>query len=206
VEDPSINTSTISIGYNTNGTYFPTEENINLYNKFKKVHFGLSIDDFGARFEYQRKLAKWEEVKLNIINFRKLCDENLQFTSNMDTTVSVLNIFALDEIYEEFIKLGYTIADGHEHYVYSGAEAIWQLPNDVKRIILEKYKDSTIPWITHAMTYMMSKDHDYLEAGKWMFADVHSSLDKLRKENFKTIYPEWYQILKPYWKPMEHWR
>ena len=70
VEDPSIDTSTIAIVYNTNGTYFPTEENINLYNKFKKVHFALSIDDFGERFNYQRKLAIWEEVKNNIINFK----------------------------------------------------------------------------------------------------------------------------------------
>ena len=200
VEDPSIDTSTIAIGYNTNGTYFPTEENINLYKNFKKVHFALSIDDVGARFEYQRKLAKWEEVKLNIINFKKISHNTVRFSANMDTTVSVLNIFALDEIYEEFIKLGYTIDDGHEHYVYSGPEAIWQLPSDVKRIILDKYKGNTTPWITKAMKYMMSRE---LEAGKWLFADVHTSLDKLRKENFKTIYPEWYQILKPYWKPME---
>ena len=199
VEDPSIDTSTIAIVYNTNGTYFPTEENINLYKNFKRVHFALSIDDFDERFEYQRKLAKWEQVKLNLINFRKLCNNN-QFTSNMDTTVSVLNIFALDEIYEEFIKLGYTIDDGHEHYVYSGPEAIWQLPSDVKRIILDKYKGNTTPWITKATKYMMSREP---EAGKWMFADVYTSLDNIRKENFKTIYPEWYQILKPYWKPVE---
>jgi radical SAM protein with 4Fe4S-binding SPASM domain len=200
VEDPSIDTSTIAIVYNTNGTYFPTEENINLYNKFKKVHFALSIDDFGARFEYQRKLAIWEEVKNNIINFKKLYYENEQFTSNLDTTVSVLNIFGLDEIYEEFVKLGYTFDDGHEHYVYTGPDAIWQLPSDVKRIILDKYKGNTTPWIKKAMKYMMSQEP---EAGKWMFADVHTSLDKIRKENFKTIYPEWYQILKPYWNPME---
>ena len=86
VEDPSIDTSTIAIGYNTNGTYFPTEENINLYKNFKKVHFALSIDDVGARFEYQRKLAKWEEVKLNIINFKKISHNTVRFSANMDTT------------------------------------------------------------------------------------------------------------------------
>lgn len=201
VEDPSIDTSTIAIGYNTNGTYFPTEENINLYNKFKKVHFALSIDDFGARFEYQRKLAKWEEVKLNIINFIKLHhDVDTQFSISMDTTVSVLNIFSLNEIYEEFKNLGILIDSGHEHYVYTGTDAIWQLPSDVKRIILDKYKGNTIPWITKAMKYMMSQDP---EADKWMFSDVHTLLDVIRKENFKTIYPEWYQILKPHWNPVE---
>ena len=204
VEDPSIDTSTIMIGYNTNGTYFPTEENINLYNKFKKVHFALSIDDFGARFEYQRKLAVWEEVKLNIINFRKLCDENdanddenEQFTSNMDTTVSCLNIFSLNEIHEEFMKLGFNIDAGHEHYVYTGPDAIWQLPNDIKDIILEKYKDSNLPWIKNCMAYMMSRSIPTDE--KWLFADMHTSLDNIRKENFKTTFPEWYEVIKQYW-------
>jgi len=207
VEDPTIDTSNITIGYNTNGTYFPTEENINLYKKFKEVRFALSIDDIGARFEYQRKLAKWEEVRSNIINFVKLCKEQTyhgdhgyydeQFLYTMDVTVSALNIFSLDEIYEEFLKLGCTIAEDHEHYVYTGPYAIHQMPPYIKNIILEKYKDTNISWIAKAMKYMISQEP---KESKWEFPNYNITLDNIRKENFKTTFPEWYEVIKTYWK------
>ena len=189
VEDPSIDTSTIAIVYNTNGTYFPTEENINLYNKFKKVHFALSIDDFGARFEYQRKLAKWEEVKLNLINFKKL--DKKQYFVHLDPTVSIFNIFYLNEILTEFNNLGFTSFDEHRHYVYSGSDAVHILPDYIKNIIVEKYKDTDNIWISRAVTYMLSQSSD---AALWKeFKENTSKLDSLRSENFQNTFKEFYE-------------
>ena len=71
VDNPDIDTSQTIIGYNTNGTYFPTKENFELYRNFKEVIFALSIDDIGPRFEYQRKIAEWQKVRNNIVNFKK---------------------------------------------------------------------------------------------------------------------------------------
>ena len=80
VADPTIDCSKIDIGYNTNGTYFPTPDNIELYRNFKLVKFSLSIDDFGPRFEYQRTLAEWEQVANNLMKFSRLNMEAKTFS------------------------------------------------------------------------------------------------------------------------------
>jgi pyruvate-formate lyase-activating enzyme len=61
----------IEIHYNTNGTQYP-ERGIELWPHFKLVEIAFSIDDIGARFEYQRSGAKWSEVQDNLYRFRAL--------------------------------------------------------------------------------------------------------------------------------------
>ena len=101
VDNPAIDTSNIFIRYNTNGTYRPTEENIKLWHNFHRIQFLVSIDDFGPRFEYQRKLAIWEEVKANLQYFKKLAGNSFvkekdvwQFSAIIDVTISI-SIFGM---------------------------------------------------------------------------------------------------------------
>jgi len=189
IDNPNIDTSKIVIGYNTNGTYFPSKENFELYDNFKQIKFAISIDDFGERFEYQRKLAKWEEVKLNLINFKKL-DQN-QYLVHLDPTISIFNIFYLNEIFAEFSKLGFTSFDEHRHYVYSGREAVHVLPDNIKNIIVEKYKDTDNIWISRAVTYMLSQLSDDALWSK--FIRYTNKLDSLRSENFQNTFKEFYE-------------
>ena len=58
----------ITILLNTNGTVY-TDEIAMLFSKFKKVFLNFSIDDIGARFEYQRKGGNWDEVIDNMKKF-----------------------------------------------------------------------------------------------------------------------------------------
>ena len=62
----NVDISKIQILYNTNGTIFPTDKQIDLLQKFANVKIQLSIEEIGTRFEYQRNLAEWEQVKSNI--------------------------------------------------------------------------------------------------------------------------------------------
>jgi MoaA/NifB/PqqE/SkfB family radical SAM enzyme len=50
----------IEIHYNTNGTVFP--EQAELWNNFKHVEIAFSIDNVGARFEYERYGADWKSA------------------------------------------------------------------------------------------------------------------------------------------------
>ena len=59
----------IEIHYNTNGTHYP-EQGKDIWKHFKTVEIAFSIDDVGARFEYQRTNAVWSEVETNISQFR----------------------------------------------------------------------------------------------------------------------------------------
>lgn len=189
IDNPSIDTSKITIGYNTNATYFPSEENIELYNNFKQVTFALSIDDIDERFNYQRKLADWEEVKSNLVNFQQL-NKNKYFV-HLDPTISLFNIFYLDEICTEFNNLGFYSFAHHRHFVNSGYYAIHILPERIKNIIMEKYKDINNLWITRAIDYMNSQPSDNALWEK--FKNNTNKLDSLRKEKFQNTFKEFYE-------------
>lgn len=189
VNDPTIDTSNITIGYNTNGTYFPTKENFELYNNFKQVNFALSIDDIDERFNYQRKLANWEEVKNNIKNFQKLNKD--QYFVHLDPTISIYNIFYLNEITKAFNDLGYHNFIKQRHFVNNGYNAIHILPQHIKSVIVEKYKNTDNIWIKRAVDYMNSQPTDN---NLWeVFKKNTTKLDSLRKENFQNTFKEFYE-------------
>ena len=200
VEDKNIDTNKITLGYNTNGTYFPTEENQKLYNNFDKTWISLSIDDIGDRFEYQRKLANWKEVESNLINFRKLQQikwTKSKFVISIDPCVSIFNIFYLEEINNKFIELGYE-TELCDHFVFNGPRSIHTLPQPVKDIIIEKYKNSNSIWISNAIKYMNSQEP---QPELWKtFMKQNSHLDILRKENFENTFQECWEVMQPYYE------
>ena len=88
----------VEIHYNTNGTIFP-EQAEEIWKHFKTVEIAFSIDDVGARFEYQRTNASWTEVQDNIKKFFQL-KRYLPNTIQLQvcTTVNVFNIRYIDEV------------------------------------------------------------------------------------------------------------
>ena len=84
----------IEIHYNTNGTVFP--EQAELWANFKHVEIAFSIDNVGARFEYERYGADWEEVQANIAKFTKMRSNKI--STQLCTTMNVQNVYYLPEI------------------------------------------------------------------------------------------------------------
>jgi len=191
--------SDITIRYNTNGTYFPTDEQWKLYENFKQVKFQVSIDDVGPRFEYARKEAKWDTVKENLRKFKEkktLEKPTQEFTvaANLDPTISMFNIFYLDIIEKEFEKLGWPLASHADHFVFHGPNSIKNLPDEYKHIITEKYKGIESSWIPMAIDYMWTEQHN---PQQWkMFVKLTRGVDTIRNESFKDVYPEFYNLIK----------
>ena len=90
----------IEIHYNTNGTVFPDFADV--WKEFKHVEIAFSIDNMGARFEYERYLAKWDEVQANIAKFTKLRSKKL--TIHLCTTINIQNVYYLPEICEWILQ------------------------------------------------------------------------------------------------------
>ena len=88
----------IDIHYNTNGTQWPNAENV--WNNFRLVEVAFSIDNVGARFEYERYGADWDEVNSNIDKFHVLRDQNKKYWTQLCFTVNIQNVFYLDELLE----------------------------------------------------------------------------------------------------------
>jgi len=87
----------IEVHYNTNGTMYPdTAEDI--WRHFKLVEIAFSVDDVGARFEYQRSGAKWDEVQHNIKLFKDMRTRLTNIQLQVCTTVNVFNVLYLETV------------------------------------------------------------------------------------------------------------
>ena len=86
----------IEIHYNTNGTVLP--ESADLWNHFKHVEIAFSIDNTGARFEYERYGANWIEVQDNIAKFTAMRSNKI--STQLCTTMNIQNVYYLPEICE----------------------------------------------------------------------------------------------------------
>ena len=89
----------VEIHYNTNGTQYP-EQAEQIWRHFKTVEIAFSIDDVGARFEYQRSNAQWAEVCANLDRFRDLKEIHNNIVLQVCTTVNVFNVCYLDQVAE----------------------------------------------------------------------------------------------------------
>lgn len=63
---PEESKSKTQLLYNTNGTYRPTDEEIEIWSKFKGIWLTFSVDSTYEKFEKLRVNAKWDEVYENI--------------------------------------------------------------------------------------------------------------------------------------------
>jgi len=86
----------IDIHYNTNGTVYPSAEEVALWNKFNRVEIAVSIDNVGDRFEYERYGAVWAEVEDNIAKFNLLRSDRI--TTQVCMTINIQNVYYLPEL------------------------------------------------------------------------------------------------------------
>jgi len=189
----------IELHYATNGTHWP-EEKIKLFEHFRKVYLTFSIDGIGKQFEYMRHPAKWDEVKENMEKARSLNYESLKGAMSWGITSSILNIYSLPEIIEEY-KTNYANDFGHFLNLVHGPTHfnISKLPPDVKTILIEKLEK--IP-AEYADTWVhLPGIINFIKNGKFkhltwedFFKNVEAH-DKYRGESFAEVFPEWAKIL-----------
>jgi MoaA/NifB/PqqE/SkfB family radical SAM enzyme len=91
--------SNIEIHYNSNTTQVP-QRGFELWPHFKTVEIALSIDDVGARFEYQRYGASWTKALENLSKYYSLRANASNIKLQVCLTVNALNIYYIDELAE----------------------------------------------------------------------------------------------------------
>jgi MoaA/NifB/PqqE/SkfB family radical SAM enzyme len=132
----------IEIHYNTNGTQWPRDA-VAVWKSFKTVEIAFSIDDVGARFEYQRTNAVWTEVVENIARFRELRRHAPNIQLQVCSTVNVFNVAYLEELshwieQQNFDYVYWNMM--HEAYYFS----ISTLPQDAKDIISQRLQSAQV--------------------------------------------------------------
>lgn len=101
------NKKQVQLNYNTNGTVLPTAQLIELWEQFDLIKLDFSIDDIGARFNYQRYPADWDQVSNNLQWFLNQSPHNCMFAVN--TSVGVLNYYTIAEL-DQWINQNFYIS------------------------------------------------------------------------------------------------
>lgn len=181
----------VAIEFNSN---FQTENPkfIELLSYFPKGLMMPSIDAIGKRAEYIRYPSNWKQITSNIELFKKSC---ITWDMHFAPTISILNIFYLDELVDFCNKNNYelrftNILHGPDYF------NIGYLPENFKKLAIDKLKSienkncferyGGDP-ISEVEKYIYSKNTN-LQQIKNLRHNL-KKLDNVRKINYKTYLP-----------------
>lgn len=172
---------TVVLEFNSNfQTYNP--KFIDLLSHFPNGLMLPSIDAIGTRAEYIRYPSDWNQIQKNIKLFTEKCPT---WKMRFAPTISILNIFYLDELVEFCKKNNYdysfiNILFGPEYF------NITIMPDKWKDIALEKLKH--IPEANGIRKYIYSKETN-LDRLKACRTNLNRG-DKIRNNDFRKVLPE----------------
>ena len=185
----------IEIHYNTNGTQYP-EGAEKIWSHFKLVEIAFSIDDVGARFEYQRSNAVWSEVAANIARFKQLRDQYANICLQVCSTVNVFNVYYLEELAQWNYAQGFDYIYWnmmHEAYYFS----ISTLPNKVKAAITTRLRSCGS--VSDAAQKEFDRIIDFMNNGVGLdgtnMRREMANLDRRREQDLRSVEPEFAALI-----------
>jgi organic radical activating enzyme len=184
----------IEIHYNTNGTQWP-EDAVEIWRHFKTVEVAFSIDDIGARFEYQRSNAKWDEVQENIAKFKELRVRYPNIQLQVCSTVNIFNVYYIEELAnwidtQDFDFVYWNIM--HDAPYFSVAN----LADHVKRAIINRLITAPVS-LRHKQEFVNIIDfmnNSKQDMSNQMLAKIRE-LDTRRNENLAQVEPEFATLI-----------
>jgi MoaA/NifB/PqqE/SkfB family radical SAM enzyme len=195
----------ITILLNTNGTVY-TDEIAQLFSQFRKVFLNFSIDDIGARFEYQRKGGNFNEVMENMRKFIAhggyTADDVIE--CKICCTVTSMNIFYFPE-YFDYMNTNFPGLPVFWNLLYEPvALSIQILPVEVKDQLKERLR--TYVKTSYEMTERRTKTVEnlitYLDAHEdAKFDEFFMAIarhDKYRQESFPELFSEFWSLIQKY--------
>lgn len=205
----------IVIEYNTNVTTLPLRA-IRLWEKFKQIRIGASVDGMESVLEYQRHPAKWDKVLRNLEKIEQLPDNVVGWLAYTVTAYNVNHM--IDFMKWKLSASGFKKLNGTRrkpivtHHVAHHPRHlnIRVLPDEYKQRVTNKF-DDFVQWtilqgypehvINHAreiasgVTRYMNSESYY--NSHWSeFLSYTRRLDQLRSENIVMVEP----MLAPYFE------
>jgi organic radical activating enzyme len=181
----------ISININTNASIW-NQKYVDTLKHFKHVNFKVSHDAVDKKqFEYIRHRSNLEQVEENI---KKFVNEfkhypNVKITGVL--TITPFNVYYSDTDVVELTKK-FQIPFG-ENIVTTPEYDIRHLPIPIKQLLIDQSKSGKIA--NFLKINIPGCDVHWPE-----FCSLTDRLDRLRNQNFAETFPEWWDIIKPYWK------
>lgn len=165
-----------------------------LFKYFRKVTIMFSLDGVGKVDEYIRTGTVWEEKVQNMKNIGQIPKVKLSFS----TTIQLLNIGYLDEIYD-FVKETFGMqAKLNNNLSFPVWARAVNIPEEVAENYFKKYNNKKFfNKAHHIHTLKNNKERNH---GRFLDAmDRYKYLDSIRNTNLLNVYPEfekWYDKAK----------
>lgn len=186
-----------SLHINTNGTIWNTGY-MTILTGFQKVNFDISIDGVGQHYDYIRYGETWSVVDDNLNAYQALAKNFPNIDLCVCVTVSILNIYYLDEIWEHMIQRGlnpfFNVVHMPEH------TCVRALPDAVKSVVEQKLRSTTLndtSWsrqIESVIGFMNLPLHNADQ--HWAeFKRSTGALDEVRDQDFAKTFPEFDRLL-----------
>lgn len=193
----------VKLRYSTNFSEleYAQSNTLDLWKNFKNLSVGASLDGSYERAELMRKGVNWLKV---VKNRKRLMTEVPQARFFIACATSAYNILHIADFFKEWIELGYIgVNDFCVNLVYEPKHLSVQiLPAEYKEKATAKIEDLIENFIRPrfgsssvaearfqaAINYMNSEDSQNEDIEK--FKNYNISLDELRKENLKIVFPE----------------
>lgn len=175
----------INLYINTNGSVDFTKLTDCLAH-FRAVEIGVSIDDIGSRFAYQRHGLIYDEVISNIKTWQKFFDgRGTKYFIDSITTVNVFNVWHLPEIKTAVENLlpqpPYWNLLIKPDWLY-----IKNMPEDLKIEVINKLQTDM-----EQFENIVNVINQPADSTAWQqFKQITTSLDDIRKENVQDTFPE----------------
>jgi len=205
----------IQLEYNSNLTMVP-DRLIHLWEQFKQIRIGVSIDGIGNVFNYQRTPAKFDAVYKNMMRLQE--NDKINLKAWFAFTVTPYNVFHMAEFMKwKLTESGLTKfnpIDGMRpiitHHMCHSPKYfnIKVLPPELKQKVSEHYaeyndwiqttdfpdkvKTNWIKVLGGVEKFMMSEDY----SEEWLphFIDQTRKLDEVRDQNILDIVPQYKEL------------
>lgn len=203
--------SGMRLEYNSNLTTV-SDKLVKLWENFKEVRIGVSIDGIGDVFNYQRTPAKFEQVYKNMLKLDQ--NDKINLKGWFAYTITPYNVFHFPEFMKwKLTESGLTkfnpLSDSRpivSHHMCHSPKYynVKVLPLDIKTDI-EKHYNEYIEWVNSTnFSDKVKKDFAKLLNGvlKFMFSEDYSErwlsefisntvkLDEIRKQDINLVVPE----------------
>ena len=190
----------IVLRYNTNASNikYKNHDILDLWKHFKKIELSCSVDHYGERAEWLRNGTDWGKVEANLLTFRKLDFVSFQ----INTVFSIFNYLTLADFYTYLIKKNLIRRDDWHHSLYLAVHPSHYSAKSLPKALKIKAREQAYPFVDRIggqyplldtlirNAILFADESDLWADNKKEFFKITLQLDKLRNENFFSIFPE----------------
>jgi MoaA/NifB/PqqE/SkfB family radical SAM enzyme len=171
----------------------PNKEYLEMLSQYKSLNFSFSIDSAdAARNDYIRHKGDLTEIIKNGSEAVDYFKNKSNVQVGINYTVTPLNVFYIDQdlealqnLFSDNVTIGVNIVTTPEY-------DIRHLPTEIKQILRNTIKEKTV-------NQFLGKIIPGCDIEWPNFCRNTDKLDELRNQSFAETFPEWWELLEPYW-------